>query len=177
MGLIQLTRTALLAILFSTGCTCRDNVTTAAVTPTNSIVATPLDARPNSVTRDGAAVVAVDGAKSLALRVQPLQANDDATLAALATFPGSAVVRPSRRLLNDTQSFAVSCGPSSGTFELLRSHLQSQGWSEDSQRNSDRVQAVTAQRDGLSVSIIVEPSKRPDCAGATASITAFRLQR
>ncbi len=174
---MQLTRTALLAILFSTGCKCRDNVRTSAGTPTNATVTTPRDARPSAVAGDAPPAVAVDGAKPPALRVQPLQANDDATLAALPHFSGATVVRPGRRLLNDTQWFAVSCGPSSGTFELLRNNLQSQGWSEDSQRDSGKVQAVTAQRDGLSVSIIVEQSKRADCAGATASITAFRLQR
>ena len=153
----QLARTAFVAILFSTGCTCRDNVRTSAVASTNSTVATPQDA---------ATASAVDRAATKALRQQPLQPSDDQALAALPNFSGMTVVKPGRRLFNETQWFAVSCGPS-GTFERLRNNLRDQGWSEDSQRDSDGVQAVTAQRDGLRVSIIVEPSKRADCAGAT----------
>ena len=114
------------------------------------------------------------------LHSEPLQAKDDAVLAPLVEFAGGTVVRPGRRLLNDTQWVAVSCGPLAGTFELLRSSLQSQGWTEESTRGSDgtaEIQAVTAQRDGLSVSIVVQRSKRADCTGATVSMTAFRLQR
>lgn len=147
------------------------------MTPSNPKSATPVDANTGSIAGDAQPTMAIDSAAPQALRAQPLQPSDDATLAALPTFTGGTLVKPGRRLFNETQWFAVSCGPSTGTFELLRSNLQSQGWSEDARRDSEGIQTVTAQRDGLSVSIIVERSKRADCAGATASITAFRLQR
>ncbi len=167
------------ASVVTPGCTCRENVRPPSATATKIPAGSSGDSKPDAA---DAAKAPGHGANAgndalPMLRVQSLQTQDDDTLTPLSKFAGGTVVRPGRRLLDDTQWFAVSCGPIAGTFELLRSSLQSQGWSEESTRDSNEIQAVTAQRDGLSVSIVVQQSKRSDCVGATVSITAFRLQR
>ncbi|MBP9085109.1 MAG: hypothetical protein KBG15_03285 [Kofleriaceae bacterium] len=175
--MMTIMRLALWAAVLATGCKCRENVTPPATTPSKLPAVTPVDAAPATTVDAANAVTSDQPDAALALRVQALQPSDDDTLATLPTFAGGSVVRPGRRLRNDTQWVAVSCGPLDGTFELVRGNLRTQGWLEESHRDSDGIQTVTAQRNGLNVSIVVTRSKRADCAGATASITAFRLQR
>ena len=175
---MHITRILVWAVVLAPACKCHDNVRPPTATLPALPAATQLDAAPAMRAADAAATV--DGNRSDAapmLRATPLQPSDNEALAALPSFTGATIVQPGRRLFNDTQWFAVSCGPLAGTFELLRTALQSQGWSEESKRSSADIQAVTAQRAGLQVSIIVERSRRADCSGATASFTGFRLQR
>ncbi len=113
-----------------------------------------------------------------------LQASDDAALTSLATIPGGTVLRPARRMANDTQWLAASCAPAATAYGLAAEQLRSQGWTLQASREHDGindgeahgVQTLTADREGLTISIVVAPSKRADCTGATVSFTAFRTK-
>lgn len=170
-----------LALLSSASCRCRTAPTGVPVPAQNIHNAGPHAADASELPHEAPTPLVPSDASPVRAAVV-LHPGDDAVLASLATMPGSAVLRPARRMANDTQWLATSCAPAATAYGLAAEQLHSQGWTLQASREHDGinegeangVQTLTAERDGLTASIVVAPSKRADCTGATVSFTAFR---